>query len=75
MIKRLNPEFLADTDGPMNSVALEDARNYLHLDNAELTILEEKALRARKRKIVTSSKKQDRKYSRELTRRAEQLSE
>jgi hypothetical protein len=73
MKKRLNPEFLADISGPMNSVALDDARNYLGFVNQELTPIEEEVLRAKKRKIVTSSKKLDRKYNRELTRQASQI--
>jgi hypothetical protein len=66
-------EILA-TEGPMNAVALEDARVYLGLENRQtLTVEEAQALRAKKRKIVTSSKKLERRIDRELTRSADRL--
>jgi len=58
----------------MNAVAQDDAMVYLGLDNRTyLTPVEEKALRAKKKKIVTASKKMDRRVDRELTRRADRL--
>jgi len=74
MQKRLNLEDLINTDGPMNSVALDDALHYLGLENKTvLTPHEEHALRAKKKKIVTSSKKLDRRVSRELVKRADRI--
>jgi hypothetical protein len=74
MKKRLTAEELIATDGPMNSVALEDARYYLGLESKrELTVDEGRKLRAKKNKIVNSSKKMERKSSRELTRRSDRL--
>lgn len=74
MKKRLENQELTATEGPMNAVALDDAMVYLGLDNTEgLTEVQEKTLRAKKKKIVKSSKKQDRRVSRELQRRSEQL--
>lgn len=58
----------------MNAVAQDDAMVYLGLDNRTyLTPIEEKALRAKKKKIVKSSKKLDRRIDRELTRRSDRL--
>jgi len=58
----------------MNAVAMDDARAYLGLENrTHLTPVEEKQLRAKKKKIVTASKKMDRRVNRELTRRADRL--
>lgn len=58
----------------MNAVALDDARAYLGLaGKTHLTVEEERLLRAKKRKIVTSSKKLERRVSREVTRRANRL--
>jgi hypothetical protein len=58
----------------MNAVAQDDAKVYLGLeDRAYLTPIEERQLRAKKRKIVTSSKKLERRIDRELTRRADRL--
>lgn len=72
--KHLNTERLTETEGPMNAVALDDARYYLGLEGkAELTPVEERQLRAKKKKIVTASKKRDRRISHELTRAANRL--
>jgi len=58
----------------MNAVAIDDARVYLGLvDRTNLTPVEERHLRAKKRKIVTSTKKMDRRVSRVLTRHADRL--
>jgi len=58
----------------MNAVALDDARAYLGLeDRTHLTPVEEKQIRAKKKKIVTSTKKMDRRVNRELTRHANRL--
>jgi hypothetical protein len=74
MKKRLSAEDLTANDGPMNSVAKDDALYYLGLENKEeLTVDEGRALRAKKNKIVTASKKMERKVSREVTRRANRL--
>lgn len=74
MKKRLDPEELTETSGPMNAVAMDDAKCYLGLENrTELTPVEEKVLRAKKKKIVTSTKKMERRFSREVTRRADRL--
>ena len=74
MRKRLDDERLRETEGPMNAVALDDAMVYLGLENrAYLTPTEDKALRAKKKKIVTATKKQDRRVSREVTRKADRL--
>jgi hypothetical protein len=74
MKKRLTAEELIATDGPMNAVALEDARYYLGFETkSELTVDEGRRLRAKKNKIVNSSKKMERKASRELTRRSDRL--
>lgn len=74
MRKKLDNESLTEVEGPMNAVALDDALVYLDLhDKTHLDPLEEKAVRAKKKKIVTSSKKMDRRVSREITRRADQL--
>ncbi len=71
MKKRLDLEELIQTEGPMNAVALDDARTYLGLENrVELTPVEEKLVRAKKKKIITASKKLERRANRELTRRA-----
>lgn len=71
MKKKLEADQLAETEGPMNSVALDDARTYLGLDGKEeLTVDEFRALRAKKKKIITSSKKLDRRVSHEVTRQA-----
>lgn len=74
MKKRLEMDEIVATEGPMNAVALEDARVYLGLENRTyLTPEEEQALRAKKKKIVTASKKMDRRIDRELTRCADRL--
>jgi hypothetical protein len=74
MKKRLEMDEILATEGPMNAVALEDARVYLGLENRRyLTVEEEQALRAKKRKIVTSTKKLERRIDRELTRLADRL--
>lgn len=74
MEKKLHIEQLTETEGPMNAVALDDARHYLGFEGkTELTPVEEKLLRAKKHKIVTSSKKMERRISREVTRRADRL--
>lgn len=71
MRKKIDDERLKETEGPMNAVALDDALTYLGLDYCTtLTPVEERALRAKKKKIVTSTKKQDRRAARELTKRA-----
>jgi hypothetical protein len=58
----------------MNAVAKDDAMYYLGLETKEeLTVDEGRALRAKKNKIVTASKKMERKVSREVTRRANRL--
>lgn len=58
----------------MNAVALDDARAYLGFQNrTQLTIDEERQLRAKKQKIVTSSKKMERRVSREVMRRLDRL--
>jgi hypothetical protein len=58
----------------MNSVALDDAAAYLGIDDQdELTIDQARQLRAKKRKIVTSSKKMERRVSREVTRQVDRL--
>jgi hypothetical protein len=74
MKKRLKNEELTATEGPMNSVALDDAAAYLGIDDQdELTIDQARQLRAKKRKIVTSSKKMERRVSREVTRQVDRL--
>jgi|TARA_R110000850_G_C9882076_1_gene458059 hypothetical protein len=74
MKKRLKNEELTATEGPMNSVALDDAAAYLGInDQDELTIDQARQLRAKKRKIVTSSKKMERRVSREVTRQVDRL--
>jgi hypothetical protein len=74
MKKRLKNEELTATEGPMNSVALDDAAAYLGIDDQdELTIDQARQLRAKKRKIVTSSKKMERRVSREVTRQVNRL--
>ena len=71
MRKKLDTESLVETEGPMNQVAFDDALTYLGLDDCEtLSPVEEKIARAKKRKIVTASKKMDRRISREVTRKA-----
>lgn len=58
----------------MNAVAMDDARAYLGFQNRTyLTPDEERTLRAKKKKIVTSSKKMERRISRLLTRRADRI--
>jgi len=58
----------------MNAIAQADARTYLGLDgHDQLTAIEERQLRAKKRKIVTSTKKMERRMDRELTRQANRL--
>jgi len=58
----------------MNQVATDDAKAYLGLEGRRsLTPIEEKHLRAKKKKIVTSTKKLERRVSREVTRRADRL--
>jgi hypothetical protein len=58
----------------MNPVAKEDAMCYLKLaDQDHLTSLQERQLRAKKQKIITSTKKMDRRISREVTRQADRL--
>jgi hypothetical protein len=74
MKKRLKTEELIETEGPMNAVALDDAAAYLGFsDLTELTIEQARQLRAKKRKIVTASKKMERKVSKLLTRHADRL--
>jgi hypothetical protein len=74
MKKRLTTEDITATDGPMNAVAKDDAMYYLGYGaKEELTVDEGRALRAKKNKIVTSSKKMERKVSREATRLANRL--
>ena len=74
MKKKLDTEDLIVTEGPMNAVALEDAKCYLGMETqTELTHIEEKVLRAKKKQIVTSSKKMERKVSREAYRQADRL--
>jgi hypothetical protein len=58
----------------MNAVALEEARAFLGLTGTgPLTPDQERQLRAKKKKIITSSKKRERRIDRELTRRADRL--
>ncbi len=58
----------------MNAVALDDACAYLGIVNkSDLTVDQERHLRAKKSKIVTASKKMERRVSRVLTRRANQV--
>lgn len=58
----------------MNAVAIDDARAYLGFQNrTHLTPDEERTLRAKKKKIVTATKKMDRRVSRLLTRHADRL--
>lgn len=58
----------------MNAVARDDAAAYLGLADREiLTPLQYRQLKAKKKKIITSSKKTDRRVDRELTRRADRL--
>ena len=74
MKKKIEDKDLTETEGPMNAVAMDDAKAYLGLENrTNLTPVEEKQLRAKKKKIVTSSKKMERRFDRELTRRADRL--
>lgn len=74
MKKRLTDEDLTETYGPMNAVARDDAAAYLGLENRDILTQEEhRQLRAKKKKIVTSSKKLERRVDRELTRRANRL--
>jgi len=77
MKKRIEIAQIIETDGPMNSVAKEDAYSYLGLDETdeEISISDHKALRAKKKKIVTSSKKLDRKISRETLRKVNRIDE
>jgi hypothetical protein len=74
MKKKLDPDELVAPEGPMNAVALADAMVYLNLNPyAELTPEQEIALRAKKKKIVTSTKKMDRRIDREIRRRPDLL--
>ena len=74
MEKRLQTEELIATEGPMNSVALEDAAAYLGINSQEeITIEQARQLRAKKRKIITASKKMGRRVSREVTRQSNRL--
>ena len=74
MKKRIDMEQMTETTGPMNPVALDDAITYLGFEGkTTLTPVEEKLVRAKKKKIVKSSKKMDRRIDRELTRRADRL--
>jgi hypothetical protein len=58
----------------MNAVAMDDALAYLGMEDRELlTPIEERQARAKKRKIVTSSKKMERRMSRTLMRRVDSL--
>jgi hypothetical protein len=53
----------------MNAVALDDACAYLGInDRDNLTVEQARQMRAKKHKIVTSTKKMERRVSRQLTR-------
>jgi hypothetical protein len=74
MKKRLTTEDLTTTEGPMNAVALDDAKCYLGFgEETPLTPIEEKQVRNKKHKIVTATKKMGRRVSKEVTRRAKRL--
>ena len=74
MKKRLEPEDLIETEGPMNAVALDDACAYMGIpDRSDLTVDQERHLRAKKSKIITASKKMERRVSKLLTRHADRL--
>jgi len=58
----------------MNAVALDDAMSYLGIVSTEdLTVIEQRKLRAKKQKIVNSSKKMERRVSHEITRKVNRL--
>jgi len=74
MKKKLNIDDLIETEGPMNAVALDDAMVYLGIVSTEdLTVIEQRKLRAKKQKIVNSSKKMERRVSHEITRKVNRL--
>jgi hypothetical protein len=74
MKKKLNIDDLIETEGPMNAVALDDAMSYLGIVSTEdLTVIEQRKLRAKKQKIVNSSKKMERRVSHEITRKVNRL--
>lgn len=67
MRKILTTDDFEEIEGAMNPIAEDDAMVYLGLDNKDtLTPEEERWVRAKKHKIVTSSKKKHRRISREL---------
>lgn len=58
----------------MNAVALDDARAYLGLTGQEiLTQEQQRQLRAKKKKIITASKKLERRIDRVITRHSDRL--
>tara|TARA_B100001057_G_scaffold481281_1_gene555144 strand:- start:466 stop:705 length:240 start_codon:yes stop_codon:yes gene_type:complete len=68
--KKFNKAVLSDTLGPMNSVSKDDAlafvgvSNVKHLDN--LNVETKREVLAKKRKLVTSTKKQERRISKDI---------
>ena len=68
--KKFNKEVLSDTHGPMNSVSKDDALVFVGIKGAKhLSKLDAEAKRevlAKKRKLVNSTKKQDRRDSKNI---------
>jgi len=70
--KKINIDELDVTIGPMNSVAKFDALSYSGLpDNTDLDLLDphhSREVRAKKKKMVRSTVKQDRSLARNITK-------
>ena len=68
--KKFNKEVLSDTHGPMNSVSKDDALVFVGIKGVKhLSKLDAEAKRevlAKKRKLVNSTKKQDRRNSKNI---------
>ena len=68
--KKFNTKVLSDTHGPMNSVSKDDALAYVgvkgvkHLSKLDAELKRE--VLAKKRKLVNSTKKQDRRDSKRI---------
>lgn len=65
--KKFNPDDLEETIGPMNDVAKSDAMAYAHVDESRpLDKHKEREVRAKKQQIKKSTKKNERRLSKQI---------
>jgi len=67
MRKKISEDEFEETTGPMNATAKYDAVVYANVEHKkELDIHDERAIRAKKEKLIRSSKKHDRTVSKSI---------